>query len=88
MALSVHLESVISTAGADQMTEAFLIIILSIFVVAILSKKLGKLNAFTLYTPTLLTSLGMLGTFTGIIAGLLAFDTANIDTSIGQLLAG
>ena len=88
MALSVHLESVISTAGADQMTEAFLIIILSIFVVAILSKKLGKLNAFTLYTPTLLTSLGMLGTFTGISAGLLAFDTANIDTSIGQLLAG
>lgn len=36
----------------------------------------------------MLTSLGILGTFVGIVAGLLHFDTNDIDASIGPLLAG
>ncbi len=43
---------------------------------------------FTTYAPTLLTSLGILGTFTGIVIGLLNFDPTQLDASIGKLLAG
>lgn len=45
-------------------------------------------HSFTEYAPTLLTSIGILGTFTGIVIGLLSFDTNNIDGSISQLLDG
>lgn len=40
------------------------------------------------YAPTLLTSLGILGTFVGIVSGLLNFDIDHIDSSISELLAG
>ena len=38
--------------------------------------------------PTLISTLGVLGTFAGITIGLLNFDTANLDTSIPLLLSG
>lgn len=38
--------------------------------------------------PTLLTTLGVLGTFTGIFLGLLDFDVSNIDESVPLLLGG
>ena len=38
--------------------------------------------------PTLLTTLGILGTFTGIFIGLLEFDVSDIDSSVPQLLVG
>ncbi len=38
--------------------------------------------------PGLLTSGGVLGTFLGILLGLLEFDVGNIDGSIPELLAG
>ena len=40
------------------------------------------------YLPTLVSTLGVLGTFLGITIGLLAFDTKNLDLSIPQLLDG
>ena len=40
------------------------------------------------YFPSLLTSLGVLGTFLGITLGLINFDPANIDNSIKDLLNG
>ena len=83
-----HLEMMISSAGAPVLTEVFICLLISVLLLSLALKKLGKLHDFTLYTPTLLTSLGMLGTFTGIVAGLLEFDTTNIDTSIELLLAG
>lgn len=43
---------------------------------------------FVGYAPALLTSLGILGTFVGIIVGLMRFDSAHIDASIPQLLDG
>ncbi|WP_257264025.1 hypothetical protein [Endozoicomonas sp. ONNA2] len=88
MVLSQLFESVISAAGAELLTEFFLYTLIGVFIAAVMLKKSGKLNAFTQYTPTLLTSIGMLGTFMGIVAGLLEFDTANIDTSIELLLVG
>lgn len=51
------------------------------------ASKQGKHN-FVEYAPTLMTSLGLFGTFFGIFIGLIGFDTAHIDTSIGKLLDG
>lgn len=50
--------------------------------------KQGKHKSFVEYAPTLMTSLGLFGTFLGIFMGLTGFDTAHIDTSIGKLLDG
>ena len=41
-----------------------------------------------LYAPTLLTTVGILGTFTGVVFGLWDFDVNNIDQSIPSLLEG
>ena len=43
---------------------------------------------FTYYAATLMTTLGILGTFAGIVIGLMHFDVNNIDGSISQLLSG
>lgn len=40
------------------------------------------------YFPTLISSLGVLGTFLGITMGLLAFESTNLDQSIPNLLDG
>ncbi|MED5640912.1 type II Zorya anti-phage system protein ZorA2 [Enterobacter bugandensis] len=45
-------------------------------------------NKFREYAPTLMGALGILGTFIGIIIGLLNFNTESIDTSIPVLLGG
>lgn len=52
------------------------------------ASKQGKHKSFVEYAPTLMTSLGLFGTFLGIFIGLTGFDTAHIDTSIGKLLDG
>ena len=85
---SGFIESLISLIGTSWLTYLFLVILIIAFVISWVLKWLDKCVAFTQYTPTLLTSLGMLGTFTGIVAGLQAFDTANISTSIAPLLEG
>ena len=86
--LSSPIEQIISAAGAPLLTNIFLVALLCVFFISARSQKRDKHHALTQYTPTLLTSLGILGTFMGIVAGLLEFDTANIDTSIGPLLDG
>ncbi|UTV27217.1 hypothetical protein [Photobacterium atrarenae] len=86
--ISSLVESTLKNANASHITELFLYIILTCFVLSLYWKKQDKHGAFTAYTPTLLTSLGILGTFTGIITGLLDFDTNLIDESIGPLLGG
>jgi len=86
--LSSPLEFLLKTAGAPFLTDFFITILLIIFVCSIVWKTLNKHHAFTAYTPTLLTSMGILGTFAGIISGLLEFDPNNIDGSITVLLAG
>ena len=45
-------------------------------------------SRFVKSVPSLLTTLGILGTFTGIVIGLLGFDVQNIDDSIATLLSG
>ncbi|WP_428354533.1 MotA/TolQ/ExbB proton channel family protein [Methyloprofundus sp.] len=54
-------------------------------------RKTGKSPSYVNYSATLLTSLGILGilgTFIGIVVGLLEFNAEDIDGSIGLLLAG
>ena len=82
------IENFLVTTGANALTETFIIALIAIFTLAIIFKITNKQHGFTQYTPTLLTTVGILGTFAGIISGLLGFDVENIDQSIGHLLAG
>lgn len=86
--LSAILENTIKISSAAQITEVFLWLLIIIFVLSIFWKRSEKHSAFTNYTPTLLTSVGILGTFAGIIIGLMDFNTNDIDGSIGFLLEG
>ncbi len=75
-------------ALANNVTWIVCILILIAFIFAIVNLKRGKASEYVSYTPALLTSLGIFGTFTGIVIGLMAFDAANIDGSIEGLLSG
>ena len=86
--ISEIIEKTILATETSLITDIFIFIILAAFFFACASKKSNKRHAFTHYVPTLLTTLGILGTFFGIVAGLLGFDVSNIDGSIGELLAG
>lgn len=82
------LETAVASVEVNLITNVFLGTLLLVFAVACVWKRGNKHHPFTQYAPTLLTTLGILGTFFGIVAGLLAFDVANIDGSIQGLLAG
>lgn len=82
------IERLVLSIGSTAMTEFFIVVILLALVAGMISKRLNKAPNFTQYVPTLLTTLGILGTFVGIVAGLLAFDVENIDGSIAGLLGG
>ena len=56
--------------------------------VACLARRRTADSPFVLYAPTLLTTIGILGTFTGVVFGLWHFDVNNIDQSIPGLLEG
>ncbi len=86
--ISQPLEIWLIQQSAVAVTDFFLALLLGIFIVAVLLKPFGWLQALTHYTPTLLTSLGILGTFVGIVIGLLEFDPTRIDASITLLLNG
>jgi hypothetical protein len=67
---------------------AFALLIFWVLVVAMRATVNGSRKKFVDAAPTLMTSLGILGTFVGIVVGLFAFDPANIDDSIRDLLSG
>ncbi|WP_424409572.1 MotA/TolQ/ExbB proton channel family protein [Pasteurella sp. PK-2025] len=96
--ITILLESALKQLNSDTITEFFSNVLIGIFILAILfftfvyPKKHSRLFSFATnfvdYSPVLLTSVGILGTFTGIVAGLLNFDITNIDSSISALLGG
>lgn len=86
--LASPIESLLLALGAKIITDVILILLFGVFFIAIYLKKKNKSPSFTNHAPTLLTTLGILGTFAGIIAGLLAFDINSIDLSISGLLDG
>lgn len=75
---------------ASTTTDIFFWVILSVFIVALILRLRGRKPVFTDYVPTLLSSLGILGTFAGIVIGLLAFDPTpeKMNNSITNLLWG
>jgi hypothetical protein len=60
----------------------------AVFITALLFTKKNKYSEFVHYAPTLLTTLGIFGTFFGIVLGLLEFNQNDIEASIPPLLAG
>jgi ABC-type transporter Mla subunit MlaD len=86
--LSSPLENTVAALDIGLVTDGFIGLLLFVFLLACFWKRSDKHHAFTQYAPTLLTTLGILGTFFGIVAGLLAFDVDFIDASIGGLLSG
>lgn len=87
-------ELFLKNLSSEIITDVFfgiMLIVLFLGVIAFLtsrSDKTKRRSIFAEYAPVLLTSLGILGTFTGIVSGLLNFDINNIDTSISTLLGG
>jgi gas vesicle protein len=86
--LNMLFEDVLRNADAHNVTELFLWLLLGALLVAMLAARSGKATRFASYAPTLLTSLGILGTFVGIVVGLMDFNPQNIDGSIQGLLEG
>jgi hypothetical protein len=88
MGFTLQLEQWLRAQTSSVITEIFFYLTAAVFIVAILEARKGRHSRFLEYAPTLMTSLGILGTFIGVVIGLLHFDTAHIDTSIPSLLDG
>ncbi|EHK9017669.1 hypothetical protein K6648_000152 [Vibrio vulnificus] len=82
------LASIIASYSAASISDAFIYTIVLLLIVSSVLAFLGKHPSFTASTTNILTSLGILGTFAGIVVGLMEFDPSNIDGSIESLLAG
>lgn len=86
--VSSIIENLLQSIDVNFITDLFIITIVVLLILSVIWTKKDKHHEFTSYAPTLLTSVGILGTFTGIVVGLLSFDASNIDGSIEHLLAG
>ncbi len=81
-------EGFLRDTDPSNVMDLFSAVIVVLFVIAAILSKAGKGDRFVANTPNLLVSLGILGTFTGIVIGLVGFDSAEIDDSIDMLLDG
>jgi chromosome segregation ATPase len=89
--LAEWVEGVLRSSSAQDVTNLFLFILVAVFTAAIVASLIRRWHAFVHYAPNLLTTLGILGTFIGIVIGLLDFKVASnaeIQASIGPLLEG
>ncbi|EGQ8242345.1 hypothetical protein ACUT8K_003079 [Vibrio parahaemolyticus] len=82
------LASMIASYSAASISDAFIYTIFFLLIASSILAFLGKAPRFTASTTNILTSLGILGTFAGIVVGLMEFDPSNIDGSIESLLSG
>ena len=76
------LETLLRGLEAGEVTNFFLVLLLGILLFAIVYKMRGQHPRFTANAPTLLTSLGIFGTFVGIVIGLLDFELKQINGGI------
>lgn len=86
--MSMFLENYLKGLTASSVTDLFIYLIVGIFVVSLYQANKGKHSHFLSHAPSLMTSLGILGTFVGIVIGLLEFNPSDIDKSIAPLLEG
>lgn len=82
------LESLLRGFNTDIVNSCILVTIAVIFGLGLWYTKQAKQVEFVNYVPTLLTTLGIFGTFLGIVLGLLDFNQNNIEASIPLLLEG
>lgn len=73
---------------SNSVTNLFYFLISVAFLFGLLCQGTKQFPSFREYVPALMTSLGILGTFIGIVMGLYNFDPENIDLSIQTLLGG
>jgi len=86
--ISTILEDFLHGLTPTVVTDVFLVIILGVLLVALWQAARAHHSQFLEHAPALMTSLGILGTFVGIVIGLLDFDPQHIDQSIATLLDG
>ena len=86
--ISQYMENFLRELASSTVTDAFIVIIGLVLVLSLFQAARSRHSQFLEYAPTLMTSLGILGTFTGVVIGLLGFDTYNIAESIPTLLEG
>ncbi|MGL5336660.1 MAG: hypothetical protein ACRC9R_11095 [Enterovibrio sp.] len=82
------LESLLRNLDPQTVNNVFLIVMMLASVLGLFFTSKGKYSEFVNYVPTLLTTMGIFGTFFGIVLGLLDFDQHNIEGSIPPLLEG
>lgn len=83
-----YIEETLKSVSAANVTEAFCLVMLAIFVLSVWQGRKGRHDQFLEHAPAVLVSLGILGTFVGIVIGLLDFDAHDIKGSIEGLLDG
>lgn len=86
--MSTLLESFLRGLAPSAVTETFLWLLLALFVLSAYWLRKREYPTLTAHAPALLASLGILGTFVGIVVGLLDFDPKRLDESIEGLLEG
>lgn len=86
--ISQYMEDVLRELASSTVTDAFIVIIGLVLALSLLQAARSRHSQFLEYAPTLMTSLGILGTFTGVVIGLLGFNTGDIAGSIPALLEG
>lgn len=82
------LENLLRSLSTDTVNTVILATMLVIFGLGLWFTKQAKHSEFIGYVPTLLTTLGIFGTFLGIVLGLLNFNQNDIEASIPPLLEG
>ena len=82
------LENLLHSFNTNFVNSVILFLMVVVFVAGLWFTKKDKQTEFVHYVPTLLTTMGIFGTFLGIVLGLLDFDQSNIESSIAPLLAG
>ncbi len=92
---------VFDSAYTDEVSQFFVEIIILILGIAVVARIFACFNRLKFFrflanylgfldksAPALLMTIGVLGTFTGILLGLLDFNVENIDESVPELLSG
>lgn len=82
------LESLLRSLNTQSVSSAILILMVLACALGLFFTKQAKQVEFVNYVPTLLTTMGIFGTFLGIVLGLLDFNQLDIEASIPPLLEG
>ena len=93
MPQGISITDLISRIFGNYITNTIVLMLLAIFLFSVFAYFKNKIknqspSGFVQSAPTLLTTIGILGTFLGIFLGLLNFDVKNISESIPSLLEG